>query len=157
MYLHRCLRINKPTVVHETFDKEVVIIEFNSGNYYSLDKAGADIWGFIERGANVDEILEGITHLYKGSASVIENAINQLLDELQQELLIVPDNSKEPGNNREVKLNINPDTETEKPDFQVPIIHKYTDMQNLLLLDPIHEVDETGWPNIKLDSSLEKK
>jgi hypothetical protein len=22
----------------------------------------------------------------------------------------------------------------------------------LLLLDPIHEVDETGWPNVELDS-----
>ena len=24
---------------------------------------------------------------------------------------------------------------------------KYTDMQELLLLDPVHEVDEAGWPN----------
>lgn len=155
MYLPRCFRINRPTVIHENFDKEVVIIEFNTGNYYSLDKAGADIWGFIESGANVGEIVEAITHLYKGSPSVIEDAINQILDELQQELLIVPYNSKEPGNNKEVKLSIKPDTE--KPDFEVPVIHKYTDMQDLLLLDPIHEVDETGWPNIKLVSSLEKK
>jgi hypothetical protein len=26
-------------------------------------------------------------------------------------------------------------------------LHKYTDMEELLLLDPIHDVDETGWPN----------
>ena len=157
MYLHRRFRINKPTVIHEIFDKEVVIIEFNSGNYYSLDKAGADIWSLIESNANVGEIVEAISHLYKGSPSVIEDAVNQILDELQQELLIVSDNSKKPGNNKEVKLSIKTDTETENPDFEVPVVHKYTDMQNLLLLDPIHEVDETGWPNIKLDSSLEKK
>jgi hypothetical protein len=157
MYLPRRFRINRPTVIHENFDKEVVIIEFNSGNYYSLDKAGADIWSFIESGANVGEIVEAITHLYKGSPTVIENAVAQLLAKLQQEGLIVPDKSKEPGNNKEVKLSIKPDTEIEKPDFEVPVIHKYTDMQDLLLLDPIHEVDETGWPNIKLDSSLEKK
>jgi hypothetical protein len=29
----------------------------------------------------------------------------------------------------------------------VPVLNKYTDMQDLLLLDPIHEVDERGWPN----------
>jgi hypothetical protein len=157
MYLHRRFRINKPTVIHEIFDKEVVIIEFNSGNYYSLDKAGADIWSFIERGANVDEIIECITHLYKGSPSVIEDAVNQFLNELKQENLIIPDNAKELESTKGLKVSVEIGSETEKPDFEVPIIHKYTDMQNLLLLDPIHEVDETGWPNIKLDSSLEKK
>jgi hypothetical protein len=157
MYLHRRFRINKPTVIHEFFDKEVVIIEFNSGNYYSLDKAGADIWSFIESGANVDEIVEAITDLYKGSPTVIENAVAQLLAELQQEGLIVPDNAKESESTKEVKLSNKPSPGTEQPDFEVPVINKYTDMQDLLLLDPIHEVDETGWPNIKQNSLLEKK
>ena len=30
--------------------------------------------------------------------------------------------------------------------FTVPGFEKFTDMQDLLLLDPIHDVDETGWP-----------
>jgi hypothetical protein len=28
----------------------------------------------------------------------------------------------------------------------------YEDMQDLLLLDPIHDVDETGWPARKQDA-----
>jgi hypothetical protein len=157
MGLLRRFRINRPAVVHETFDKEVVIIEFNSGNYYSLDKAGADIWNFIEREATFDEIVEGISHLYEGSRSVIQNAVNQLLAELQQEELIVLDNTKGHESTKEVKVSFNSRPGTEKPDFEVPVINKYTDMQDLLLLDPIHEVDETGWPNIKQNSLLEKK
>jgi hypothetical protein len=31
--------------------------------------------------------------------------------------------------------------------YQEPKLGKYTDMQELLLLDPVHEVDEAGWPN----------
>lgn len=31
-------------------------------------------------------------------------------------------------------------------EFQPPALESYTDMQDLLLLDPIHEVDEMGWP-----------
>ena len=27
-----------------------------------------------------------------------------------------------------------------------PVLHKYTDLQDLLLLDPIHDTDEAGWP-----------
>ena len=30
--------------------------------------------------------------------------------------------------------------------FEAPRLEKYTDMQDLVLLDPVHEVDEQGWP-----------
>ena len=36
------------------------------------------------------------------------------------------------------------------PAFVVPTLEKYTDMEALLLADPIHEVDEAaGWPKPK--------
>ena len=31
--------------------------------------------------------------------------------------------------------------------FETPVLEKYTDMAELLLLDPIHDVDATGWPH----------
>jgi len=35
-------------------------------------------------------------------------------------------------------------------EFSAPRLDKYTDMQQLLLIDPIHEVsDEQGWPKVK--------
>ena len=33
--------------------------------------------------------------------------------------------------------------------FTPPKVNKYSDMQDLLLLDPIHDVDEKGWPESK--------
>jgi len=30
--------------------------------------------------------------------------------------------------------------------FQPPTLNKYTDMRDMLLLDPIHDVGESGWP-----------
>lgn len=32
------------------------------------------------------------------------------------------------------------------PEYAAPTIENYTDMQDLLMLDPIHEVDVAGWP-----------
>ena len=32
------------------------------------------------------------------------------------------------------------------PPFEAPRLTKYTDMRDLLVLDPIHDVDESGWP-----------
>ncbi|MFC1811647.1 PqqD family protein [Thermodesulfobacteriota bacterium] len=142
-------KINTPDVSYESFDNEVVIIDFETGNYYSLDKVGTDIWGFIEGGETVTEIVEGITHRYKGSRGHIETAVNQLIAELQKERLIVPDEVKEPGNTEASNIQSETHPETEKLRFEAPTLQTYTDMQELLLLDPIHEVDVTGWPNIK--------
>jgi hypothetical protein len=33
--------------------------------------------------------------------------------------------------------------------YTKPVLNKYTDMQQLLLADPLHEVQEAGWPHTK--------
>jgi hypothetical protein len=33
-----------------------------------------------------------------------------------------------------------------KPTFKELSLRTFTDLQELLLLDPIHDVDEVGWP-----------
>jgi len=142
------LKINEPTIVHENIDGETVILNLDSGNYYSVVDAGADIWGYIEKGAPVSEILPLIRENYACTGNE-EDAVNSFLDNLQQEgLVIAADNKmnasllsqnwKEQIKAREIKT-----------DFIAPVLSKYTDMQDLLLLDPIHEVDATGWPTVK--------
>lgn len=145
MSLHNRFRINAPTVVHETIDDEVVIIDFDSGSYYSLDKAGADIWNFIADGVTVTEIVAGVARRYEGERAHIEEAVNHLIAELREESLVVLDGVEEAES---LKGTTETSLETEKLLFEAPILQKYTDMQELLLLDPIHEVDETGWPNV---------
>ena len=51
-------RINSPKVIHETIDGETVIVNLDSGNYYSLDDIGADIWDSIGKGVPVDHIID---------------------------------------------------------------------------------------------------
>ena len=43
-------RINKPKVIHEDFGGEVVIIHFDTGRYYSLNKTASFIWQLIDGG-----------------------------------------------------------------------------------------------------------
>ena len=152
MELSMRFRINTPGVIHETIDDEVVIIEFDSGNYYSLDMAGAAIWGFVASGAAVGGIVEGIVNRYQGSRADIEDAVNRLIAEFQQEGLIVPDTGENPASLQVHEDRVESGPETERPHFEAPSLHKYTDMQDLLLLDPIHEVDEEGWPSVRPDS-----
>ena len=136
-------KINTPDVIYESFESEVVIIDFKTGSYYSLDSVGSDIWRFIEEGATATEIVEAMTCRYEGSREHIDTAVNHLLAKLQKENLIVTDGVKKPGSEGEPNIHVETHPETEKLRFDTPILQTFTDMQELLLLDPIHEVDYT--------------
>lgn len=136
-------RVNTPTVTHETIDGEAVIINLDSGNYYSLVEVGSFIWGLVEKGASASEVQQAIFQTYQGDATDIDRGVQGLLAQLQQENLIVPFDG--PGA-LDLTEAVPSNNSHEKPSFDPPLLHKYSDMQELLLLDPIHDVDEAGWP-----------
>ena len=43
-------RINSPPITHQVIDGEVILVNVETGVYYSLRDAGAEIWGLVERG-----------------------------------------------------------------------------------------------------------
>lgn len=137
-------RVNTPTVTHETIDGEAVIINLDSGNYYSLVEAGSFIWGLVEKGASASEVQNVILQTYHGDAQDIDRGVQELLAQLQQENLIVPVEAAEEA--LDVTQAAPANNNHGKPSFNPPVLHRYSDMQELLLLDPIHDVDDTGWP-----------
>lgn len=143
-------RINAPRVVHQTIDGETIMIDFDSGAYYSTDQAGAVIWEQVDGGAPVDEIVQVLAQRYNGDRRDIENAVTHFLAELQQESLISPVSIEYVRRGANLIADPADQATATRPAFEMPVLHKYTDMQDLLLLDPIHEVDEQGWP-IKKD------
>jgi len=142
-------KINSLKIVHETIDGEVIIINFESGNYYSLNSVGKDIWSCIERNSMLTEIVDEIVSKYQGNPEGIKEAVTQLLVDLEQEELIVLDQEKKKESIKESSKKLEIKNGEEKLKFEKPGFSKYTDMKEMLLLDPIHEVDETGWPLAK--------
>lgn len=153
MEKNQVFRVNSPQVVCEMIDGEVVIVNLEKGYYYSLLKTGADVWSRIERGVDSNSLIQEMTQAYDGSTSEIATAIDEFLENLQHEELIIASSSIESVNGDN---NIKEIAEiTNKPRFEKPMLEKFTDMEDLLLLDPIHEVDvEAGWPNAKTTNSL---
>lgn len=142
-------RANKPQVIFEMFEDEIVLINLESGNYFSLNKVGAGIWSDIERGLSADEIRDRLAARYAGDPSQMAESLSRLIADLAKEGLIVPRASTDPA---AIPADEAPSTGA-KPAFEAPILQMYNDMQELLLLDPIHEVDESGWPNVKTDDA----
>lgn len=143
------LRINRPKVILEAFDDEVVLVNLDSGNYYTIDKVGVDIWEYIEQGADTDEIVKRVIDAHEADSSHIEVAVLEFVGELQQEGLVVPAETQEAESPCTETAHAEAEVKAKQLGFESPILNAYTDMQDLLLLDPIHEVDDTGWPNVK--------
>lgn len=140
-------KINAPQVVCETIDGEVVIVHLEKGYYYSLMKSGADVWNGVEKWSSRSGIIHHLTQIYDGIEADIAVAVDDFLDELlKEELIIAVDNLTAAPfpSNKEGAGSSN------KPQFEKPRLEKFTDMEDLLLLDPIHEVDvDAGWPSAK--------
>src|ERR1700730_13541441 len=49
-------RVNRPDVVMESFEGELVLVQMKSGNYYSLQGSAPVIWDLIDRGSSVENI-----------------------------------------------------------------------------------------------------
>lgn len=142
--MSRFYHIDVPRVVHEIIDNEVIVIDFSAGTYYHIEGCGAYIWSMIENGVEHQSILSNIAAYYSSPVEIVADAIEAFLHTLVDEGLIV-ESDKQTGKASNIDL------PADKPVvFIPPAIHKFTDLQQLLLLDPIHEVDETsGWPNQK--------
>lgn len=135
-----------PQVVREVFDDEVIIINMESGNYFSLNNTGAYVWTLIEAGYAVDDIVSRMCDQFEGAdASAASASVHELLDQLLKEQLIQPGPGPAPAPSP-VAPPVAVASPAAKSPFEKPALAVYTDMQDLLLLDPIHDVDETGWP-----------
>ena len=150
MNLATRLRINTPNVANQIIDGEVIMINLKTGTYYSTDKIGALVWSLIEREATVGAILKEINLRYAGDSDEIEPALTHLVNDLCAESLIVIDETAQPETDS-IAIESKPSGGADKLKFEAPLLQKYTDMQDLLLLDPIHEVDDAGWPVTKAE------
>lgn len=131
-------RINSPGVIHETIDDEVVIINLDKGHYYSLDGCGARIWSALIAGEPVERVCGG----FAGDAAEIDAGVRALAAELErEELIVAADGAAAPGAPVDAAV-------AEPPLAYAAVqLQRYSDMEELLLLDPIHEVDQQGWPH----------
>lgn len=114
--------VNTNKAISETLDNETIIINMETGNYYSMNPVATIVWNTLLAGksitvnnASLDQFLQTLE----------QEGLIQAVDEPIQETPIVIDGE--------------------------PAFEKYEDMQEMLLADPIHDVEDMGWPKLKQD------
>ena len=137
------LGINPSKVVHETVDGETILIHLQTGNYYSLTGAAAEIWALVEAARSSDQIASELAERHDRPQTEVDAAVTLILRELTDEDLL------EPAVNGVASNGSAPVPAWRADAWQPPKVEKFSDMQNFLLVDPIHEVDAAGWPSTK--------
>lgn len=110
-------------VAGETVDGETIVINLLTGAYHSVRGEAATVWASI------------------GAPSAHESSerIDQVLADFRAAGIIEWTGSR--------------DLPSPSADASPIGLTSYTDMAQLLLADPIHEVDEAGWPKLREDPS----
>ena len=136
--------LNSSEISLERLNGEVVIISFNSGNYYSCVGSAADILSLVSK--EVDRTLwkDIICSKYKiNDLPVVD--VELFIEECLKENIVLLVNSKLEG------ISDLPDDFT-RNGWNTPTLKIYKDFQDLLLVDPIHDSSLTGWPELKNDN-----
>jgi Coenzyme PQQ synthesis protein D (PqqD) len=136
-------RVNSQQVINETIDGEAIMINLATGSYYSLDRVGADVWACLEASLPIEDIVAELARRYDAAEDDIRRGVDDLLQRLSQEELVVPC----PNGDQAGSASLEP-ASASRPPFRTPRLEKFTDMQDLILLDPVHEVDSRGWPHL---------
>lgn len=140
--MDRRYEIDHSAVASDIIDGEAIILHHFTGDYFSTDGTGAVVWKWIGEARSRGQILRALEAKFPESSPSIPAALEAFLADLLSHELI-----------RESVRAAGADSGALPPEalpgdaFSPPLLHVYSDMRGVLLVDPIHEVEESaGWP-----------
>ena len=140
-------QINGDQIAHEVIEGEAILINFTTGSYFSLEGSGGRVWEGLAAGpASASTLANSLAAGFRGRACGAARQSGPIPRRAPQEgLVAATDRVAQPLAPRALGDSPRP--------FEAPILRKYTDLEALLLLDPIHDALPSGWPNAKPDAS----
>jgi len=125
----RAWKPDPTAVAAKVIDGEAIIMNLTNGAYYSTDGVGGLIWEGIELGQPGDVIVDRIALRYGADAALVRADFDRLVAELLVEGLII-----------ETEVDSAPTAPAaggrSGTAYSAPILNKYTEMADLLALDP---------------------
>lgn len=135
--------INEEKMFYDIADGQAIVINFDTGMYYGMSSLGSAVLDLLLKGAKTEEIGAALAVLPGCPTEITERLCSFVNTLLEKGILrSVPDIQKdmiELGFGQEALLD----------GFKLEV-NEYAEAQDLILADPIHEVDvDMGWPIMK--------
>ena len=132
---------NEPDVIFENFGDDTIILNLQTGNYYSLNPVGMVYWELLSQGVPAADVVAFAASSLSEAPGreILEQDLDDLMADFRgQGLLRESDTVRSAA---EVQLQSTPPAKYDKPRISI-----YSDVAEMILLDPVHDVAETGWP-----------
>lgn len=132
-------------IVSETIEGEVIVVNLLDGTYYSITGSGTVIWAGICEGYPKPLILQCLEAAFQEAPAELSDYVDAFTSRLAEEGLIQePESDEQTLQHRELLDSLS--NGAKKP-FEESGFAKFSDMEDVLKMDPIHDFDESGWPN----------
>lgn len=134
-------RVNGPRFVDETIDGEALVMDMVKGAYYTCLGPAAVAWNALKGGLEPGEVAALLTSRYQISSTDADTDVAAFVAELvREEMLVVREGSSSVG----TRTHGDGDTAAPGP-YEALTFERYTDLADLILLDPVHDVSDAGW------------
>jgi hypothetical protein len=135
----RRFELNGPAVIAEAIEGEVMVMNLQQGIYYSVTGAAAVAWPLLVGGATCDAVTAAIAGAYNVPATQVGNELGAFVQRLLDEAILRAAADEAPGS-KDIAL---PAVAMPYPGFG---FERFDDMRAMLVIDPVHEVGDFGWP-----------
>jgi hypothetical protein len=116
-------------VAAKVIDGEAIIMNLSNGLYFSMDNVGALVWELVEAGQSLEEMTDLVGERFDADREAVRRDITRLVTELLSEDLVQVSEDP-PGGAPTVSLS------GDGLEYAPPVLNKYSDMADLLALDP---------------------
>ena len=128
--------LNEAKMFADITDGIAIVINSDTGIYYGMNGFGTAVFQALIQGASEEDVLSAVKGL-AGAPADMEPRFNAFINEIKAKELVI-----EGAGSGAVNLDA---TVAAADNFELSV-KEYSDAQEMLLADPIHEVKEdTGW------------
>ena len=131
-----------PLLISQQFDSEVVLANYQNGVYYNLDGSAAQIWLGLKVNRTVEEIGSALAAATGGDVTSITQQVQAFVDSMLAEGLIA-NGAADAGSETSIE---GPWAPVLSGAFVAPEFQRFDNLRELLLMDPVHDAGEEGWP-----------
>lgn len=78
-----------PEVFTTEIDNQVVLLQYETGTYFTLNEVGTKVWQALEQGKTMSEILHHLLQEYAVSEKQLQQDILNLVNKLKEKGLIL--------------------------------------------------------------------
>jgi hypothetical protein len=159
-------------IVHDTIEGETVVIDLRNGVYFRFDGAATHAWTVLLDRATEAELIDRLEAAFAGSRAAIAEQVHGFLIALYSDGIIRREDASAaasagevagpdpgaPDAPRDAFAGLSVDrfdhlramagaAPAAKLPFDGMTVNRFDDLDELLAIDPVHEVEDAGWPH----------